>query len=248
MQLLEILTEFGLNKKEAAVYLAALELGESSMLELSQKSKIKRSTVYEVIGKLAEGGFVTTAIKEKKRQIIATTPKDLLKMSQQKEGLLKNALPQLESIYNLSPVKPKVRYYEGRIGVESVLRETLECKEKIVYYLLPKKSFFERASEDLADWLAQGRVKKKIRTKAIMKRGEKVKWKYGSPKWDKKILRESRFAPQGFSFNTTMAIYDDKVVMITSKKEDVAVVIESPDYAETMKTFYKALWQVSSKK
>ena len=36
-------------------------------------------------------------------------------------------------------------------------------------------------------------------------------------------------------------------MIILPKKEDIALVIESPDYAKTMKTLHKALWQVGRK-
>jgi len=43
------LEKLGLNEKEARVYLALLELGESNIQGLSAKSSVKRTTVYDIL-------------------------------------------------------------------------------------------------------------------------------------------------------------------------------------------------------
>ncbi|MBU2235559.1 helix-turn-helix domain-containing protein, partial [Patescibacteria group bacterium] len=46
MNLETSLIQFGLNSKEASVYLAALELGGSPVLKIAKKAELKRPTVY----------------------------------------------------------------------------------------------------------------------------------------------------------------------------------------------------------
>ena len=61
------LKQLGLLEKEAKVYLASLELGEATVLELAKKSALNRTTVYVEIEKLGQRGLVSSIEKGKKR-------------------------------------------------------------------------------------------------------------------------------------------------------------------------------------
>lgn len=56
----------GLNTKEATTYLSILELGEASMGQLVKKSKLKRTTLYDLVESLKEKGLISTAKQGKK--------------------------------------------------------------------------------------------------------------------------------------------------------------------------------------
>ena len=53
-----IFKEVGLTDKEAAVYLALLELGVASVLRIASKAGVKRPTAYITLAALREKGFV----------------------------------------------------------------------------------------------------------------------------------------------------------------------------------------------
>ena len=53
------LIEAGFSEKEAKVYLALLELGEGNIAKITQKSGIKRATVYLEIEALKSKGYVS---------------------------------------------------------------------------------------------------------------------------------------------------------------------------------------------
>ena len=48
----ELIQTLGLSEHEAAVYLAALELGEANIQEISRKSGVKRTSIYNFIDTL----------------------------------------------------------------------------------------------------------------------------------------------------------------------------------------------------
>ena len=58
--LVKILTEIGLNEKQAKVYLAVLELGGSKVTEIAALSKVHRVTVYDILKSLMEKGLVSS--------------------------------------------------------------------------------------------------------------------------------------------------------------------------------------------
>ena len=57
------LRNIGLSEKEAIIYLASLELGPSTIQEISKKAQLKRSSVYDLISSLVERGLMNNFIK-----------------------------------------------------------------------------------------------------------------------------------------------------------------------------------------
>ena len=57
------LKNLGLSEKEAIIYLASLELGPSTIQEISKKAQIKRSSTYDMIRFLMERGLMSEFTK-----------------------------------------------------------------------------------------------------------------------------------------------------------------------------------------
>ena len=54
------LVEIGLNEKEAKVYLASLELGQSAVQGISSRSGVNRATTYFIIEGLTAKGLISS--------------------------------------------------------------------------------------------------------------------------------------------------------------------------------------------
>jgi len=57
------LEKIGLSKKEAKVYLACLELSEATIGQISKKSGVKRTTVYDIVESLKEKSLISSSTK-----------------------------------------------------------------------------------------------------------------------------------------------------------------------------------------
>ena len=68
--ILELLNKLGLNQKEANVYMACLELGSGTIKELSEKSGVKRTSIYNFLEELKQKGLITQIQKGKKTILI----------------------------------------------------------------------------------------------------------------------------------------------------------------------------------
>ena len=75
--MLEQLKNIGLSDNEAKVYLAMLELGPSSVVDIARKAEINRPTAYVQIEFLKKRGLVSTQTKGKKQLYIAESPEHL---------------------------------------------------------------------------------------------------------------------------------------------------------------------------
>ena len=246
MQLQQTLKKIGLEEKEAKVYLAALELGPTSIQNLARKSTVKRSTVYEMIKNLKKMGLISETTKGKRKLMIASEPENIKKSIAEKGKLLTSILPQLKSISNIGFTKPKIMFFEGKEGIKEIYRDTLKAKSKMALWISPIQDIVETVGEDFLIAYIDERVKQGIWIKSLHVSNKKVPtYKYLDPKTYEKTLRQVRFTPEDIDIPDTVAIYDNKVAVMSSKKEGFGFIIESEDYMQTMKTLYEVIWNTS---
>ena len=98
------LKKFGLNEKEAKIYLASLELGYATVQQIANQAEINRATTYVILESLIKKGLATHLTKGKKRYFTAEPPErlnhflndQLIKIKRKREKLQK-LLPNLKA-------------------------------------------------------------------------------------------------------------------------------------------------------
>lgn len=246
MSLIKNLKQFGLEEKEAKVYLAALELGPVSIQNITKKSNIKRSTVYEMIKNLKSSGLMSESCIGKRKIYIASEPERLKKNIREKERLLDSILPELQSFNNVKNEKPKITYYEGREGLRKIFNLALETITKKVDWISPIKPIIETVGERFLEEHIEKRAKEKYWVRSIQITDQQVDtYKYLNPITFDKTYRRVKFAPPGMDIPNVFGIWDNKVAILGTRKEGFGIIIESRDLVRTMRTFYDLLWGVS---
>ncbi|MDP2684739.1 MAG: helix-turn-helix domain-containing protein [bacterium] len=250
MKLINQLEKIGLNKKQAEVYLACLEIGLSTVQSISQNTTIKRTTVYDILDHLIKQNLVTQTIKGKKRFYIAENPETFKINLQQKEKEFDQILPELKSLHFITGTKPKIKFYEGVEGIKKVLEETLQSKENELKSIIPIKDLISLVGEDYFDQYTQKRISKGYKLFSIRPRSKELKKTVKKFEWgsSKQHNREVRYAPKDFNFSMSMYLFDNKVIFISSKKENFGMIIESEELAYNQKAMFNILWEVSKTK
>lgn len=248
MTINEALESFGLNPKESKTYLAVMELGTSPVRGLTKKTGIERTNLYSILAKLENEKLITSFNKKGVKYFVADSPEKLTLRLKEKEEKISEVLPELKSIYNISPHKPKVLYFEGKEGMRAISDRSLEKAElsdKIVLFATSMDYYHESVTVEYEnDYYVPTRLEKGVKLKALVTHG---KWINERHKLDEREDRETKFLPKKWAFKSTTFIYADEVAFISTAKEGFGIVIQSKEINDMMRKFYDMAWQVAER-
>lgn len=249
------LTELGLSKEEAKIYLMLLENG-STYLELSRRTGINRTTVYRIIETLRAKSLVKVSLDESYgRRIEAAEPAVLENLLVDREvmlakqrSILDEVVPTLKSLGQGKPESGyKVMTFEGVAGLKQMLWSELKTKGEICIF-----------AAGVLDMLAGTRWAEKYRARELEKKFphralenpnaahvlEQTKINYDEiyavRYLDKKIL----------DIRQELSIHDDIVSIYnwdTDRDEiKIGIEIHSQQYATFMKAIFETYWKQAS--
>lgn len=244
---LEIL---GLSNKEIKIYLANLELGETSIMPIVQETRLARTTIYHILEKLRDQRLIEIIESRTRRIYIPYQPRKILTLLEQKQNKLKEnidtfskTLPELTRLYDFSPYMPKIRIFKGK-EAKQIYEEILELPIDETLYVSELTRFEEMIEREYFSGWIKRRVAKGIKAKGILVKSEEVTDE-PTYKAGKKYLRTIRYAPKGFKCPGSFSINGDNVSFITTTKESIGFVVTSRDFATSMKNWFRELWKVS---
>jgi len=248
------LSNLGLDKHEAAIYHALLELGPATVTEITKKAGLTRTFGYPILEKFSEQGLVLRASGEgKKIKYTIQHPRRLVQYIQNRknqwERRLKDAegiLPELVSLYKVAE-KPIVRFQEGAAGIKAIFEETLESKEEIL-------SILDIEGWDIPEFRQWGKnynrqrslcnIHERILMLDTPKGRAWMKDYHGSFKFTDYRWIKPEQLPFIKGFGGEINIYENKVVMALLKQPGLmGVIIESSALANMLKGLYQLAWQ-----
>ncbi|MFA6428589.1 MAG: helix-turn-helix domain-containing protein [Candidatus Buchananbacteria bacterium] len=250
----EVLKRAGLHDKEVKIYLAGLRAGPVLASFLAKKTGISRQNTYDLLKKLESRGLVSSSGRRYNTKFVMEDPINLKSyLNRQRRALEKTekdlelVMPEIENLTDKSGIIPKIKFYEGKESIKNLVLESLHCLNKEILAVGSPSDYYLFVSADFDVDYAKQRVKKGIKIKII---------KLAIPEQDpaKKFfplatapeeLRESRYAPPDILLPSAFYLYDNKVVFISSVKENFAFMIESEEYKQMMLTMFNLLWNIS---
>jgi HTH-type transcriptional regulator, sugar sensing transcriptional regulator len=239
MDISPILQQLGLTERQVKVYLACLELGPSSVLQIAKKAGLKRPTVYLVLDELREKSLILEIPKKTTTFYVAEQPEKILEDLRKKEELFSQVLPSLKALDNKSAQKPVVKFYEGKAELRKLYEDDILQSPEIIFYGVAMSDFirdfrstFEKARKVI---FKQNNTKLReiwnsdVLSKNYAKQNQSESW-------------QIRLLPKELQFEGDNAIWQNKVAII-SLKNYVAMVIESADVAKTHIAMFELAWQ-----
>lgn len=240
---LDELKNTGLSENEAKVYLAALELGETSVYRLAKKSGVKRTTTYLAVESLKEKGLMSSYNRNKIAICYAESPKKLSKRLEEKKNALDKILPELLAFTNLIDKKPKIQFYEGSEAYKEVFKDVLKYPDSEVLATFNEK--FYNYGAYFTDYFIPKRKEKKIWLRALF---------HDNPELNNLKLKEQELFLQSrlitsdkFQIEIEMVLYGKNKVGLVSYDEEIAIIIESQKIHNTQKSFFEVIWDSVAK-
>ncbi len=237
------LKSVGISDTEARVYLAVLELGETTIARVAQKSGIKRSTTYLALDSLKEAALISQIKKGKKTFIYAEDPRNLEKKMEERKQTISRIIPELLSISNLIDKKPIVRYFEGTEGLKEVFRDVLRFPDKEVYAWFPRKINYKNITAEYFDKVyVPERKKKNIWYKALIPSSSDMKRRIDEAQKD--LIAAKTIPEASFPVDVETLVYGDNKICLISYEEEIAIVIESKKIFDMMKSTFLLIWNL----
>jgi sugar-specific transcriptional regulator TrmB len=242
MDVEKVLNELGIDGSRAHFYLAALELGDAPVTVIAAKAGIGRSNAYEVLNRLGAMGLVAQVEQEGKLHVVAEDPSVLLRRLEEQRMMVTAVLPDLNTIYNRSRSKPRIRFFQGEEGIRTVLWDTLTCSPGPLRGILSMQELLETPGRLVMDQFIQARVKIGLHFRVIRShtRDTEAIWPTSE-----KELRRLRYAPADVQLAMTSLIYNDTVAFISSKRELYGILIQSEEFHTLQETLFESLWAIS---
>ncbi len=241
-ELSESLERLGWHNKKAKVYLALLQLGEGSVIDIAYKSGLKRTTVYNILPEMVREGIVTTGIKHQKKYYYVENPKNLKQDFQDKINYIEKILPELSAIHNIMPYKPKISYYEGVGGMKELYQDTLNSIHggDVILSYTGFRDYYEFIPREYMDWYVAERVRRKIRIRMIVPDFPTTREILPQAA---STLREIKVAPgDKWQFSADTEIYANKVALISHAENFIGVIIESKEINQMQRMAFEIMW------
>ncbi len=237
MEIATVLTEIGLEEREARVYLACLELNQSTVLPIATKAGIKRTYTYDILESLQKKGLVAYVEQKGRRRYSAEDPAKLENILKTRLQSFRDVLPEIRSIYNRSTSKPKVRFYEGQEAVRPLYEELAHTKEYAS--LASPDHFFELLGNEYIHYLTKHIVKNGTRGRELFVHSYSEIFfenDYAKP------LQEIRWLSPDIELDTDMLLLPGKLILISYSGTVHAIVIEGSSIIDTHRVMFDLLW------
>jgi sugar-specific transcriptional regulator TrmB len=232
------LKRFDCSDREIEIYIKSLQLGPSSIQEISKSLNMNRVTVHSAAEQLIKKGLLTETRKGKRRLILAEDPKALKQIIQTKLNELKQMETNigyiaelLSKIKSQDTARPTVKFYEGVSGLKKMLEETLEAQGEVLLFSYVQQLADAVHPDYLEDYVKR-RAKKGITTRLIFpkcKYGDRLNKKTKEYKITIKVLPEKyHWAAGFFSWNNKVGFLsytEGKRTVTIIENKDIAVFI-----------------------
>ena len=237
-----ILEELGLARNESKIYLALLELGASTVTEISSKTKVNRANIYDCLNKLSEKGLVSYFVNNDTKLFEAANLELLLSILKHKELKLNSIMPELKLHNSMAPKKSEAHIFEGVVALRNTFNHLNNKCENRYAYGAPIT-----ASKILGEYFLERyhreRIQKKIHFKLIYNHDAKERMDY----LNSQELTEARYLPKEYDSPVTTTICGDEVIFFHYSKTPVIIQIKNQDIAASYKRYFDILWEIAKK-
>ena len=242
-----LLAKLDLTEAEIEVYLAMIG-GALAARDIVKVTGRSRPTVYYALTALERRGLLSKTGLEDQQRFKVEPLQRLITIAEEKQNELKQVRADVGQFVaqkvasDSGDRKPHVSFYEGTAGVRNVIMESLYCHGRHIDSLVPTQNFFWQLGTDFVEHYVSTRRTLGLSTRNLW--GVPIEPPIIEEYYQK---AEIRLMPAGLGerFRTTMFLYDDTVLYVSSLASGYALLVSSKEHAEMMRALYESVWKQS---
>ena len=241
----DILKKLGFSDHASRVYLAALELGEATVQDIAERSKVPRTSIYYLLDELVQASAIVMTKRGKKSYYVAAPPRTVLARARERLSDFEDSIEELEGRMHAVYPKPRVYFLHGPQGFKRVWDMIFESDEKEFSIITEGESFLDFVKEK---YILTEIIKKK---KAL---GVKSRQIIMDSPYARDIVvkdvrenRESRILSPRHKLPFTEIINKKFVAFLSPREDNTLLVIENQNFASTRQSLFEAMWSMLTK-
>ncbi|MBI2326649.1 hypothetical protein HYU91_04665 [Candidatus Collierbacteria bacterium] len=251
----ELLQSLNLSADQTSIYLSLLRHGPQSASQLAKSTNVKRTYVYTVSQELAKLGLVKSSLAGdaspkagKASTFTPNSPDILLDLSEQiqlqakaAKTNLENILPDLQSAYRLTEIRPIISSFEGLEGI----KQTYKDINKLAKNLLLFRSVLDDKNQELNSIINEqirAQIKLDIHTRTITPLEDDTKNNYLFHDQDRLVERHITQNPK-YLLPSQIIVYGSKVAITSLKGKIISTIIDSVPISATFSDLFEILWE-----
>src|SRR3989338_1905125 len=230
------LKAFGFDDKKAKIYLAGLELGPTTVLELSRRTRLPRTTLYPILEEMRRQSYFKFGKQKRRSVYIAEAPATLAKQIHAREKMFNETVVKLEALRGTVREGAGVMLYEGSEGFRQLWQKIFKSGVKEYRILTSGVGMLEFVHEPyLVKRIIAERVRRGIKSRQLLVdsvAAQKIITR------DTEELRETRLLPKDTELPATIIIFGNEVAFITTRRENTMILIASGESAVTHRRLF----------
>ena len=234
----EFLIKIGLSPKKAKIYLALLENGPLIIQKISDKAKIKRTTLYPILKKMTDDDLTGIEIRQKRKHYFVKSPEKLLFQLREQKNFLEALMPQLQTLFDKQTAGNRIQVYDTVGG----LRKTLEE----IMLLDPKKNELLTIEGDVEQALKLGFDFWKELLAEKKKSGIASRTILPSHNHDDFVIRDHQIKIRTSkflnNFKIMLYLFSNKTLIIVPS-QPLCVVIENKKIKDSLSDIFEIIWR-----
>jgi HTH-type transcriptional regulator, sugar sensing transcriptional regulator len=242
------LQQLGYSPNQISVYLALLELGQTTVGPIIKKTGLHRQVVYNTLEELERADLIQSTIKNNRQNFAIIDPHKIIDNIIKKQNLAEELLPELLSRQKKGSASQEIKIYEGVEGFQTMHYNNIKNTPANGEYLvigaggkrwtdIMQKNNFVLKYEKL-------RLEKNIQIRLLSYEDVHAEWDlikdiYGQGEKNKKFVR---FLAKEFNNPVGIQVYFDRVELISYVDPIIIVEIKNMSFVKTFKQYFETLW------
>lgn len=243
----EALRRMGFSDKEASVYLASLELGPSSVMEIAKRSGVTRASTYVAIDSLKLMGLMSTHDHGKKVIFTPEPPENIARILNEqkreiedKQDVFRGIVGDLLSLRSASTESHKVSFYEGVEGLLQIHDDILKTKDDVLENIVALDDAMKvNLPEEEITRFREKLVSAGIGVRILYTSNEKD---LNLPADMRKKWKLRRISEKKFPLHGEITLYGDKLAGFAYKGKIYGVIIEGREIVQAIRVLFDIAW------